>query len=1533
MQKRTTRVTLLAVLAIVLVIGLTSVVHADQTWRDLPDTVTAKYGLTDNQVASISEGFAGGLWRPFSSVTRAQFTKMAVAAFNIPLANSAIASYIDVPKSSYYYKYVEGAKAVGVVTGTTATTFSPNLKTTRQQAIAIVARYIAKAQGYDLATMYTADEITHLLAHFGDAASISTDLRDEVAFAFDMGLTKGDDYGNLNPQAYLTRIQGAAFLIRAEAMVPPEKWVPAKLELISADKSEGLIGQPYTVTWKVTTASGHPAIGVLVDFDALTGTDFYVGQIDPEAQVTNTEGEVTVQMISLEPGTERLSAKVAGLPIQYTTRYWLALDEVYNVKGDAAQNNAGVQHSWGVRVVVFGPGPRSTSVSDWYNAIKVAYVAGDAGYAAGQTYAFDPTNINVIDGIDANNYGFVGDAPDVSDNWDISTEAFLALEGYKPRTLAGVTVKWSIYDRKDNPLTSLVNEAVTSVGDIIAVDGVSQAKAKAATGKTDADGLSTITIDSEATGKTLTQAIADYEGNPYPQELFDHGTFEQADWWHNFDWDDQPTDNAFQTKTWIAHTLSGGSTGPITPAYQAPNIGEEETLTLLLKDTYGNPVAGKYVEWYMQGVGFFQTDDAGDTSDPDVAANNKDYDVTDAAGKATVFVKSYDAGEQIIHAKVRDKGTGGAEGTFETYTAEVQWFDVDIVTFDNVTTQQVFQTPYTDVPGTWDYKNEAWSANPVNTSHTFDVWVYGLKLEYMPTVDNPDGQTPLIDSDAAGHSYDGIIDWRDAAYFGGILMWPMPPQFPGAGSAISNWSWWENKVIAPWGLEWRAPTNELLRYPYDYDNDGVIEKVSSAGYMSNGVWYPYDETGNIQVKIAGVWTTLSFEGAYTMYDYDDDAYKEAFGGLPGIYLPLAGKSVLFTRANEDGPDLSNLGSPDPNLNINYDFYGNKVTAIGSFTPTTPVVTDSNGKASVTVTSNIKGPETIKAVVDWPGNPHNGPELLSAYAKKIWVAGNVGSASDVTVEVYIDGTKVATSKDGELKVGEKSMFTVDARGNEVLNSAHVEVHVKDAYGNDLPDYEVVYLLENIDEWLGGAQNAVTTRIPFAYLVDKDIYNDADGNPSVDTLGDTYPNYDQNGSRPDSNEPSPISDPYGYIVGAGGTQAFFFNQWLGSEKPTDFGQPGVSSWFTRAASAPFSWYYADPTLVLGSLIWPDLTPTVNQAFDGFDGIVGDWMGNPPVYTGVFTGVDYGNRPLSGVGLATDGAKAWTLDGFYDADPSSTVDVEPNLLLGSNVDIQLAEGTYFDAAHYKSILRVMVYAPANGLVQEGTPIWSYQVHQVWDRPIPTTVTLTPTTDFAVAGVETESFVATVKDQLGHGMPGIAVTFNSTDLEQAVQTNSSLTRFNGQIVVTDANGNAPISHPQPLGAWGVEQVVATVVGPVGTLTSNTAVIQWIYEDAQNTAPIVVGGISYGTTRPPGLVESVNGLQKTTIFAGFTPWSGKIASVYLNAAGTSVGSATYVSTTTITTSAVPWATGDSFYVGVNSTNTDGIPNWVHDIAVAVATP
>jgi hypothetical protein len=1499
MQKRTLQVALLAVLAIVLVLGISSLALADQTWSDLPDTVTAKYGITDNQVAGISEGFAGGLWKPFQPVTRAQFTKMAVAAFNIPLATPATASFTDVPKGSYYYPYIEGAKAAGAVNGTSATAFSPNANTTRQQAVAIVARYIAKAQGYNLATMYTADELTSLLKHFGDMASISADLKTEVAFAFDMGLTNGDNYGNFNPLANLTRIQGAAFLIRAKALVPPQLWIPAKIELVSADKSEGLIGQTFSATFEVTDAAGHPAIGVLVDFDTLMATQYYVGNVSPEAAVTNNYGQVTVNMLSLEPGTQRLSATVNGVGTIYTTRYWLALDEVYDTLGSAAQNNAGVEHTWGVRVVVFGPGPMSTSLSDWYNAIDTAN-------------AFDPTNIDVEDGIDAEDFSeyyttFANYPADEYDGWTMATEKALAADGFKPRTLAGINVEWAIYDKADIPTTLLTNEAVVSVGNIIKLDGAAITPAKTAVGKTDANGLSTIVVYSEKTGQTLTMAVADYPQNPYPEELFDHETFQNSYWFHNYDWDDQPTSAAYQTKTWISHTI-GTAAGPIAPAYQAPNVGEEKILTITLTDVYGNPVAGKSVEWTMQGVGFFQTDDAGDTSDPLVAGNNVDFDVTNAAGKATLFVKSYDSGEQIIHAKYRDKGTGGAEGTWTNYTAEVQWFDVDIATFDDITTQYGWSTPYTDTRQ-WVYLNEAYSANAVNSSHTFTLNVYGLKLEYDPSVDYRDGQTPFIDSDAAGHSYDGIFDSKDAAYFGGLLMLPWPETQMTIDGLMQ---WLDDKLVTPWGYDTDSSLVNVAIghyfFPYDEDEDGIIEANNANGE---------DERGYGRIKVAGKWLQLSFEGAYTAYDYNDDAYPEYFAGLPGIYLPLAGKTVTFTKANQYAAGYSNLGGV---------FELADVLGVGSFTPAS-AVTDAAGKATVSVTATVKGPETVKATVDWAGNPHNGPELVSAYAKKNWVAGTVGAATDVTIEIWIDGVKVATNKAGELAEPAKAAYTIDPdTGELILNSAHVEVHVKDAYGNDLPDYEVVYLLENIDGWLGGSQNAAHTYIPFAYLTDID---------PVDEDTTTGIEYDTNGTAPDADEPMPASDPYAYIVGPGGTPAFFFNQWLGSEKPAldEMGQAGLATWFARVPGLWFDAYSADTDNVAFTYLWqrfPWADPIA--FFNGFDGVLEDGVG--------LAAANDPEAPET-IGLATDGAKAWTLDGYFRpwVQVSDNVvvpgDVTPNLQTGSQIDIQLADDTRLDTLfgiHVKSILRVMVYAPANGLVQEGEYLWSYQVHQVWAAPVPTKIVLSPATDYAIAATdgERQTLVAQVLDQFGDPMPNVDVTFASSILE------GTLTALaDGLVATTDENGNAAVTWgPQVDGDWGVEKVVAYIdadgLGTLdtGELASNASYIQWIYLDGTST---VTDPDDPGYLEITNLVSASSDLQKVTAWAGYTGWNGDALYVWLNPAGNvagSLGHFTYVSAvdTTWSTNLHTWISGEAFFVSdPSSTNIDEVVNWVVD--------
>ena len=96
-------------------------------------------------------------------------------------------------------------------------------------------------------------------------------------------------------------------------------------------------------------------------------------------------------------------------------------------------------------MIVFGPGPRSTAQTDWYNYIDTA--------------TFNPSSIKEDDGIDA------GDWLDYKD------ELGLAKDGFVPRTMEGIDVLWSIYDVPDDPATKLTNDAIISVGNITAVDG------------------------------------------------------------------------------------------------------------------------------------------------------------------------------------------------------------------------------------------------------------------------------------------------------------------------------------------------------------------------------------------------------------------------------------------------------------------------------------------------------------------------------------------------------------------------------------------------------------------------------------------------------------------------------------------------------------------------------------------------------------------------------------------------------------------------------------------------------------------------------------------------------------------------------------------------------------------------------------------------------------------------------------------------------------------------------------------------------
>ena len=122
------------------------------------------------------------------------------------------APFDDVPRGQLYTDAIWWAKLMGVVAGTSATTFDPEGEITREQLAVILYNYTKQFAPGSLTA-------TGSLAGFPDAASVSSWARTEMAWAVGNGLISGTGSGSvayLTPQGSATRAQVAAILMRFE---------------------------------------------------------------------------------------------------------------------------------------------------------------------------------------------------------------------------------------------------------------------------------------------------------------------------------------------------------------------------------------------------------------------------------------------------------------------------------------------------------------------------------------------------------------------------------------------------------------------------------------------------------------------------------------------------------------------------------------------------------------------------------------------------------------------------------------------------------------------------------------------------------------------------------------------------------------------------------------------------------------------------------------------------------------------------------------------------------------------------------------------------------------------------------------------------------------------------------------------------------------------------------------------------------------------------------------------------------------------
>ena len=136
----------------------------------------------DEAVNSLSEknilaGYPDSTFKPLNSVTRAEFTKMIVNAFN--LSDSSEIAFDDVNPADWFYEFIKIGVTNGIIMGN-GEGFMPNDTITRQDAAVILFRTISKSR-----------VLSSQLSEFSDNAEIADYAKEAVYAMKNAGIING----------------------------------------------------------------------------------------------------------------------------------------------------------------------------------------------------------------------------------------------------------------------------------------------------------------------------------------------------------------------------------------------------------------------------------------------------------------------------------------------------------------------------------------------------------------------------------------------------------------------------------------------------------------------------------------------------------------------------------------------------------------------------------------------------------------------------------------------------------------------------------------------------------------------------------------------------------------------------------------------------------------------------------------------------------------------------------------------------------------------------------------------------------------------------------------------------------------------------------------------------------------------------------------------------------------------------------------------------------------------------------------------
>ncbi|MBR3791133.1 MAG: S-layer homology domain-containing protein [Clostridia bacterium] len=179
-------------------------VDSGEAFTDLGSVEWARTAITTLAQKGVINGKGNKKFAPLDKVTREEFLKMILVAFDIE-TDPADLKFEDVDKDAWYYTYVAQAVAYGIINGISDTEFGTGKNITRQDAAVILSRAVEKDKYVEI---YTVDSNFK----FNDIDKVSDYATSAVEALGKAKIFSGKENNMFDPFGQATRAEAAMIL-------------------------------------------------------------------------------------------------------------------------------------------------------------------------------------------------------------------------------------------------------------------------------------------------------------------------------------------------------------------------------------------------------------------------------------------------------------------------------------------------------------------------------------------------------------------------------------------------------------------------------------------------------------------------------------------------------------------------------------------------------------------------------------------------------------------------------------------------------------------------------------------------------------------------------------------------------------------------------------------------------------------------------------------------------------------------------------------------------------------------------------------------------------------------------------------------------------------------------------------------------------------------------------------------------------------------------------------------------------------------